>query len=82
MSEIEDDPELSLKSEDEEAENKAKCSTCDVCNAVFRKPYDLKIHRRVHTGERPYKVSWMTELEKLGIQNAMGWDTFFFMLSL
>jgi hypothetical protein len=25
---------------------------CKCCRAVFRKPYDLKVHMRVHTGVR------------------------------
>lgn len=28
---------------------------CDVCGKIFKKPYLLQRHRRIHTNERPYK---------------------------
>jgi hypothetical protein len=36
---------------------------CKCCRAVFRKPYDLKVHMRVHTGVR--KIMCMIK-KKLG----------------
>ena len=36
-----------------ESKRKRRC-ICDVCEATFNYPSQLKVHRRTHTGERPY----------------------------
>ncbi|XP_068222347.1 gastrula zinc finger protein XlCGF17.1-like [Palaemon carinicauda] len=31
-----------------------KTFACSVCESVFSRPYDLKVHRRMHSGEKPF----------------------------
>ncbi|XP_067635462.1 uncharacterized protein [Eurosta solidaginis] len=31
---------------------------CDVCGKHFKKPSDLKIHKRIHSGEKPHKCDF------------------------
>jgi len=38
-----------------------QCYECDVCEKTFSRQWDLKIHRRTHTGERPYACTYCDE---------------------
>lgn len=28
---------------------------CDLCDRIFRNSYNMQVHRRTHTGEKPYR---------------------------
>ncbi|XP_076757858.1 uncharacterized protein LOC143427530 [Xylocopa sonorina] len=34
---------------------------CDICGKAFTKPYQVERHKRIHTGERPYKCDLCTK---------------------
>nr|XP_033206407.1 zinc finger protein 91-like isoform X1 [Bombus vancouverensis nearcticus] len=34
---------------------------CDICGKIFTKPYQVERHKRIHTGERPYKCDLCTK---------------------
>lgn len=34
---------------------------CNICGKIFTKPYQVERHKRIHTGERPYKCDLCTK---------------------
>lgn len=46
--------------------------TCSVCQEVFKKRVELRLHMVTHTGEMPYKVSLALRLSVAGRKRVMG----------